>query len=251
MTTDTFHKVASEKFFINGKPITIWGCAKGSGMIAPNMATMLCFILTDAKIPTGILKKSLVEAANVSFNCLTVDGDTSTNDTVLILANGMADSKNITGGKPLEIFTSKLKSLTIRLTEMLASDGEGATHLVIVNVTGARNFSDAKLAAKCIAESPLVKTAIYGRDANWGRITAALGRSGAYVVPEKTTIALDDLTLFSKGKPLAFNESKALKILSSKKVEINVNLGLGKGKARYYTCDFSEGYIKINAAYRT
>jgi len=251
MTTDTFHKISSARFSIGGKTITIWACAKGSGMIAPDMATMLSFILTDAKISPAALKKALVEAADVSYNRLTVDGDTSTNDTVFILANGEAQNPAITGGRDLKIFTKKLKEVTTKLAQMLASDGEGATKLIIVNVSGARNADDARRAAKAVAESPLVKTAIYGRDANWGRITATLGRCGAAVNPSKTDVSFGNLKVFSKGRPADFSEAEALKILSAEKVEININLGLGKSGTRYYTCDFSEGYIRINAAYRT
>ncbi|MDI6757354.1 MAG: bifunctional glutamate N-acetyltransferase/amino-acid acetyltransferase ArgJ, partial [Endomicrobiia bacterium] len=252
MTTDTFPKTASASFSAGGKTSTIWACAKGSGMIAPNMATMLSFILTDAAATKAALSSALKAAVAVSFNRLTVDSDTSTNDTVLILSNGAAGNRPIKkGGRDFAVFCAALEKLCARLAETLASDGEGATKLIIVNVAGARNETDAARAAKCVAESPLVKTAVYGRDANWGRVVAALGRSGAAVEPAKTAVAFGGLSVFKRGRPSGFSESAAAKILSSKKVEINIDMGIAKGAARYFTCDFSEGYVKVNAAYRT
>jgi glutamate N-acetyltransferase/amino-acid N-acetyltransferase len=251
MTTDTFPKSAYATFMSGGKRSTIWACAKGSGMIAPNMATMLSFILTDAAITKNALSRALKKAADASFNRLTVDGDTSTNDTALILANGAAQNRKIDGGRDFAAFSAALRKVCVHLAETLASDGEGATKLMVVNVDGARNDSEAARAAKCVAESPLVKTAVYGRDANWGRVVAALGRSGALVSPAATSVAFGRLKVFERGRPASFSEAAAKKILSAKKVEINIKIGSGKGEAKYFSCDFSEGYIKVNAAYRT
>lgn len=251
MTTDTFPKSTAATFMAGGKRATIWACAKGSGMIAPDMATMLSFILTDAAITKNALARALKKAAAASFNRLTVDGDTSTNDTALILANGAARNREIDGGRGFAAFSAALQKVCVHLAETLAADGEGATKLMVVNVAGARNDSEAARAAKCVAESPLVKTAVYGRDANWGRVVAALGRSGAFVSPADTAVAFGRLTVFERGHPAGFSEASAKKILSAKKIEINIKIGSGRGEAKYFSCDFSEEYIKVNAAYRT
>ncbi|MFH0947613.1 MAG: bifunctional ornithine acetyltransferase/N-acetylglutamate synthase [Elusimicrobiota bacterium] len=275
MTTDTFPKIVSKKFFLpslslrhrrtysaipypfaTGEPtrlstVSIWACAKGSGMIEPNMATMLSFILTDAKIKKEALSRALKIATEKSFNCLTVDGDTSTNDTVFVLANGEAKNEIIPGGENFRLFCDKLTAVCVELTKMLARDGEGATKLITVNVKGAKTIADAKKIAKTVANSPLVKTAIFGNDANWGRIVAAIGRSEVKVDPKKVDVSFGNLCVFKKGSPIVFSELEAKKILNQKEVNLNLNLNLGGSSATVYTCDFTEGYIKINASYRS
>jgi len=251
MTTDTFPKQAFSSFKINGRTVNIWGCAKGSGMIEPNLATMLGFILTDAVIEKSALNKALKNVAEISFNALTVDGDTSTNDTLILLANGSAGNKKISGGGNFNIFCRELEKVCMQLTKMLAADGEGATKLIEINVIGAKTMNDARRIAKTVANSPLVKTAVFGNDANWGRILAAVGRSGVPVVPEKMSISFGNLRVFNAGAPVCFSESKAKKILSGKEVAINIFLNLGSKRAKVLTCDFTEGYIKINASYRS
>ncbi|HAX61981.1 MAG TPA: hypothetical protein DCX95_05445, partial [Elusimicrobia bacterium] len=251
MTTDTFSKIKNVKLKIKNSEITIWGCAKGSGMIEPNLATMLSFILTDAQITKDALSRALKIATELSFNCLTVDGDTSTNDTVFALANGVAKNKIISEGKNFQLFCAQLTAVCIELTKMLAHDGEGATKLITVNVMGAKNIYDAKKIAKTVANSPLVKTAIFGNDANWGRIVAAIGRSGVMVDSKKVDVSFGNLCVFKKGHPVSFSEEIAKKIILQKSVSININLNSGKEYATVYTCDFSDGYIKVNASYRS
>ncbi|MEW6557296.1 MAG: bifunctional glutamate N-acetyltransferase/amino-acid acetyltransferase ArgJ [Elusimicrobiota bacterium] len=251
MTTDTFPKILSSQFSILNSDVIIWGCAKGSGMIEPNLATMLSFILTDANITKSALNKALKIAVEKSFNCLTIDGDTSTNDSVFILANCKAKNKIISEDKNFELFCNKLTKVCLELTKMLARDGEGATKLIAVNIKNAKTETDAKRIAKTVANSPLVKTAIYGNDANWGRIVAAIGRSGIDISPKRIDIAFDNLCVFRKGQPTNFSEEKVKKIISKKDVSVNINLNTGNKTATVYTCDFSEGYIKVNASYRT
>ncbi|MFA5779873.1 MAG: bifunctional glutamate N-acetyltransferase/amino-acid acetyltransferase ArgJ [Elusimicrobiota bacterium] len=251
MTTDTFSKIINSQFSILNSEINIWACAKGSGMIEPNLATMLSFILTDAQITKEALSRALKIAVEKSFNCLTVDGDTSTNDTVFALANGAAKNKLIFYGKNFQLFCDKLTAVCIELTKMLARDGEGATKLIAVNVRGAENIYDAKKIAKTTANSPLVKTAIFGNDANWGRIVAAIGRSEVKVDSKKVDVSFGNLCVFKKGRPVSFSEEIAKKIILQKVVSININLNSGKKYATVYTCDFSDGYIKVNASYRS
>lgn len=252
MTTDTFPKLVSSTFsLLPSTRCTIWACAKGSGMIEPNLATMLSFILTDAQITKEALSRALKIATELSFNCLTVDGDTSTNDTVFVLASGAAKNKLISDGKNFRLFCDKLTAVCIELTKMLARDGEGATKLIAVNVRGAKNIHNAKKIAKTVANSPLVKTAIFGNDANWGRIVAAIGRSGVKVDSKKVDVSFGNLCVFKKGRPVGFSEAIARKIILQKVVSININLNSGKEYATVYTCDLSDGYIKVNASYRS
>jgi len=251
MTTDTFPKYVSSQFKIGGKTVKIWGCAKGSGMIEPNLATMLSFILTDAAIEKSALNAALKVAAEFSFNCLTVDGDTSTNDTLLVMANGLAGNRIIVCGGDFEKFCGELLKICLRLTKMLAADGEGATKLITVNVNGAKTLCDARKIAKTVANSPLVKTAVFGNDANWGRILAAAGRSGAEIEPAKMDILFGKMHVFRHGAPVKFSEADAKKLLAQKEVEINIELNIGRESISVYTCDLTEGYIKVNASYRS
>ncbi|OGR52695.1 MAG: bifunctional ornithine acetyltransferase/N-acetylglutamate synthase [Elusimicrobia bacterium RIFCSPLOWO2_02_FULL_39_32] len=249
MTTDKVPKFEKREFIMEGKTVRLWGCVKGAGMIHPNMATMLSFILTDAELPIPIMKKMLKTSCDQSFNAATVDGDTSTNDSVFFLANGL--SAKIKKPKDLEKFNFELKSLCESLTKKMISDGEGATKLIQVIVRGARSNREAKKIAEVVATSPLVKTAFFGEDANWGRILAAAGRSGVKFHPNKTDLLLENLSLAKKGKAVIFSETKAKKILSQKEIRIFLNLHEGKASAHYWTCDFSLDYVKINSDYRS
>lgn len=251
MTTDTFAKISVKQVEIAGKKGTIAGIAKGAGMICPNMATMLCFIVTDIAVHPKALDAALREATNRSFNLLSVDNDMSTNDTVMIMANGRLDNPLATKRSPCYAnFKSALNEITYDLARMIAEDGEGATKLIEVIVTGARSESDAGRIALSVANSMLVKTAVYGRDPNWGRIMAAIGYSGIEVNENKIHISLNKVKLVSKG--MGTNREKAARnALSNKNIIITIDLGTGKENARALTCDLTEGYIKINAHYGT
>lgn len=252
ITTDTHPKSVAVEVEIEGQTVRIGGCAKGAGMIAPDLATMLCFLTTDADIEPLLLRKALQEAVDRSFHCLTVDGDTSTNDSVFLLANGRSSAP------PLEeaslgwkIFRKALTEVCRALARELARDGEGATKLIEVRVEGARNDQEARWVAQTIANSNLVKTAIFGRDPNWGRIMAAAGRSGAYFEPERASLYLGEHLLFRGGVPVPFNLPLVQDYLAQKEILIHLDLGQGMGSACYFTCDFSYDYVKINAEYHT
>lgn len=242
LTTDLVEKSAEDAW--DGG--SIYGCCKGSGMIAPNMATMLAFLVTDFDLGGTDLQAMLKRVADRSFNCLTVDGDTSTNDMLLLLANGAS------GVRPdLDIFEAKLTEVCVSLAKQIARDGEGATKLVEVRVTGTE---DPKRVARTIAESPLVKTAMFGNDPNWGRILAAAGRSGVAFDPGSATLTLvaagDSHVLFESGSPAAFDAKRTSTALKSDHVVIELDLGPGE-QATVYTCDFGYGYVRINAEYHT
>ncbi len=254
MTTDTFPKLATARCEIDGKPVTINGIAKGSGMIAPDMATMLAFLVTDAKLPTETLQALLKGANNQSFNCLTVDGDTSTSDTVLLFATGAAGNKlhDKPSDRALAGFRKALTQVMAELAQLIARDGEGAQKLVTVSVTGAQNDAAARVIARAIANSPLVKTAIAGADANWGRIVMAVGKSGAKADRDKLVVRLGDRPVTAKGMVLPdHDEAAATAHFKSQDVRIGVDVGIGKGKAVVWTCDLTHGYIDINADYRS
>lgn len=252
MTTDTFAKEYAVEILLSGVPVRIGGIAKGSGMIAPNMATMLAFITTDVNISHTLLKKAFTKASDMSFNRITVDGDTSTNDMALILANGKAENKTIVSEQTdYKTFYNALEHVLITLSKMIVKDGEGATKFVEVIVLGAKSKKDAELAGRTICNSPLVKTAIYGEDANWGRILAAVGRSGISFHPEKTEIYFDDLRILGQQYDISFSEALAKKVLMKKEITITVDLHGGNHSATFWTCDFSIDYVKINANYRT
>ncbi len=249
MTTDTFAKVASRKINIAGKTGTIAGIAKGAGMISPNMATMLCFILTDIAVKPEALDSALRETVRKSFNRLTVDNDMSTNDTVLIMANGMLRNKPIKKNSSLYCkFENALSEITCKLSKMIAMDGEGATKLIEVIVKGAKTKSDAEKVTRTIANSLLVKTAIYGENPNWGRIMAAIGHTGVEIKEEKINVFINNFKIVNKG----IGTNKVPKnLLSKKEIIITVDLGLGKKEAKIFTCDLTEEYVKINASYMT
>ena len=251
MTTDTFPKIVAKRKKIGNKMITITGICKGAGMIQPNMATMLSFIVTDAVINKPALDAALRQAVGRSFNRITIDGDMSTNDTVLILANGAANNKAIKmKSKGYEVFEGALTELAYELSELIVRDGEGATKLVEVEVRNAKSEMDAEKGAFAIANSLLVKTAIYGNDANWGRLMAALGYSGIALKEEKTDIYLNGLLVARNGMTTGVDK-EANDRLKDKRIKIVADLHLGKGNAKVLTCDLTEGYVKINAEYRT
>lgn len=252
MTTDTFMKEYAVEIMLGGKPVRIGGMAKGSGMIAPNMATMLAFVTTDALIPHALLKKTLRTVTDLSFNRITVDGDTSTNDMALIMANGAAGNTSLTEhSADYKIFAAALQHVFIVLSKMIVKDGEGATKFVEITVKGAPSHADAEVACRTICNSSLVKTAIHGEDANWGRILAAVGRSGIRFNPEKTEIYFGKLRILGKNYDISFSEEKAKKILQKKDIVITVDLHSGGHAATFWTCDLSREYVTINASYRS
>ncbi|WP_417916213.1 bifunctional glutamate N-acetyltransferase/amino-acid acetyltransferase ArgJ [Candidatus Electronema sp. JC] len=254
MTTDTVPKTSSATISIDGAEVNLLACAKGAGMIMPNMATMLCFAVTDANIAQPALQAAVSSGADLSFNRITVDGDTSTNDTVLCLANGAAGNALIDASRPeqLALFTEALHGIFKDLAKQIVRDGEGATKLVTIRVEGAATQEDAVNAARTIANSPLVKTAFFGEDANWGRIIAALGRSGAAFQPERVAIAFDGALLVENGFGLGKEaEAAATQVLKNKEFAVTVGLGAGAAAAEMLTCDLSCDYVKINANYRS
>ncbi|MCX6374500.1 MAG: bifunctional glutamate N-acetyltransferase/amino-acid acetyltransferase ArgJ, partial [Armatimonadetes bacterium] len=252
MTTDTRPKEASVEIEIGGKTVRIGGMAKGAGMICPNVATMLAFITTDAAISPEMLQDCLARSAEVSFNCLTVDGDTSTNDTVIMLANGVAGNPVMTSeGPDLSEFKKGLDLVTTDLAKQIAADGEGATKLVEIVVQGAKTYEDCRQIAKTIANSPLVKTAIFGCDPNWGRILAAAGRAGVEFDPKAVDLSLGDTLVVKGGEPVALSEQEAHDYLTGSEVLVNLRVGGERYGATVWTCDFSYDYVKINAEYHT
>ncbi len=255
MTTDTVLKIASIALEMGGRTVRIAGMAKGSGMIHPNMATMLAVITTDAPLAPADLQTLLRRAVAVSFNRISVDGDTSTNDTVVALANGAVGGENLNGDE-LAQFAGALENVCVRLAKKIARDGEGATKLVEIRVTGAASEADAVRAAETIATSPLSKTALFGNDPNWGRFLAAVGRSGAQVDPTRASLwlAAGDvrLQLVGAGQPLPFNAEKMSAALAANSdIFITVDVGIGTAEAVYWTCDLSYKYVEINAEYHT
>lgn len=256
MTTDTVQKQAAVEVTLDGKTVTIGGMAKGSGMIHPNMGTMLCFITTDAAISAEMLRKALLSCVDVSFNRISVDGDTSTNDSCIVLANGLAGNGEITGeGADFTEFCSGLRHVCIKLARMMAADGEGAKHLITCLVRRAESEEKAELVGKSIIRSPLVKTAIFGTDANWGRILAAAGYSGAEFDPGKCSVAFmsdsGSIKVCENGCGLLFDEDMAKKILSEKEIIIDFDMGEGSAEVTCWGCDLSYDYVKINGDYRT
>jgi glutamate N-acetyltransferase/amino-acid N-acetyltransferase len=252
MTTDTFPKLASKTLRISGKTVRIAAVAKGAGMIHPKMATMLCFIMTDAAVGKGLLKRLLKDAADRTFNRLTVDGDTSTSDTALLMANGLAgNAPVVAGSKDAARFGRALHDICHELARMIARDGEGATKLVEVEVRGAKSAKDAARGAFAVANSLLVKTALYGNDSNWGRIMAALGSSGIAMDEEKTDIYIGKVKIAGRGRATGKDALAGEVLKRSKEVRLSVNLGLGDASDRVLTCDLSEEYVRINAEYRT
>ena len=257
MTTDTFPKEVAVRLTLAGATVTIGGVAKGSGMIAPQLAgpphaTMLAYVTTDAVISQVLLQSVLEKGVSQSLNRITVDGDTSTNDTILALANGTAGNAPLEAGSPdLEAFSAAFEALLKKLAKMIARDGEGATKLIEITVTGARSEEEAAKAASAIARSNLVKTAVHGEDANWGRILAAVGYSGIDFNPAETMIYFGDLKILGKNYSIEFSEEEAKKILAKCQVKLTVQLNSGPCSATFWTCDLSKEYVRINASYRS
>jgi glutamate N-acetyltransferase/amino-acid N-acetyltransferase len=252
MTTDLVPKISCRSLHWGGHPSWLAGMVKGSGMIHPNMATMLGYLMTDVSISQALLRPLLKEITDLTFNRLTVDGDTSPSDSVVLLANGASGAKAITKkGAEYKAFREALLAVCTDLSKAVAQDGEGATKLVTVKITGAKNDADAKVAAMAVAKSPLVKTAIFGADPNWGRILVAVGYSGAKVDEYKAKVDIGGYRLYSGGPKAGWSRDKLRKILSEKEVEIRVDLGLGKGASTVWTCDLTYDYVRINGDYTT
>jgi glutamate N-acetyltransferase/amino-acid N-acetyltransferase len=253
MTTDTRIKEAALRVDVNGRPVTMGALAKGVGMIEPHLATMLCFVTTDAVIGREALAAATRRAVDRSFNRITVDGDQSTSDTVAVMANGLAENSTVAPGRPgLRQFSAGLEALMTKMARMLVDDGEGVTKLVAVTVTGAASRRDALVAARSIANSPLVKTAINGGDPNWGRIIMALGKSAAKVDPDRVCIAFGDQVVVERGLlKEGVHLARVREIMGQREYAIAVDLGLGRGEERVWTCDLSEEYVRINAKYTT
>jgi len=251
MTTDKKLKSYAVKVSLSKGDVVIGGICKGSGMIMPNMATMLGFMSTDAAIDQSIIQKLLTDCVNSSFNKISVDGETSTNDMVTLMANGASGIEVAEGTQDYEDFMEALLSICQDMAKSIVSDGEGATKLVQINVINAKTAEDANLIGKAIANSPLVKTAINGRDANWGRIVSAAGNSGADVIPEKISVSFNELPILKENFDIVLDEEKALKVLSLPEFDINIDINNGNQSCTWWTCDFSEEYVRINADYRT
>ena len=252
MTTDVRRKQSQATVNISGVEVRIGGIAKGAGMIDPNVATMLSFITTDAAISPEILQDAISRSANLSYNCLTVDGDTSTNDTVIILANGQAGNVIIDSyGPDMDLFQRALDEVTTSLAKQIAADGEGATKVVEIMVEGAKSYDDCKKIAKTVANSPLVKTALFGNDPNWGRVFAAAGRAGVEFDPKEADLYFGEILLVEDGEPIAFPAQEAHDYLTGKEVLIRLKVGNEPYSAKVWTCDFSYEYVKINAEYHT
>src|SRR6201981_2421378 len=251
-TTDTRPKTAAASFKMAGKRVHFVGCAKGAGMIHPNMATMLAFVTTDAAIAPSLLQKTLHDVTSRTFNAISVDGDTSTNDTLLVLANGEAGAPSIKAGTSAHrAFTAALEEVGRSLALQIVADGEGAQRVIEIEVRNAKTEAAAKRIAETIATSPLVKTAFAGGDPNWGRIFAAAGRSGVKFDTALVDIKMAGIPVLRRGQPLDFNERAASNKLLAEHVPLVVALHAGQAKARYWTCDFTAEYVRINASYRT
>ncbi|MCK0472664.1 bifunctional glutamate N-acetyltransferase/amino-acid acetyltransferase ArgJ [Halalkalibacter sp. APA_J-10(15)] len=253
LTTDTINKKACFKTVVNGETITVGGVAKGSGMINPQMATMLSFVTTDAVIESEVLQQALATITNETFNQITVDGDTSTNDMVVVMASGLAEHEPLTPAHPdWEGFYEALKLTCQSLAKQIARDGEGATKLIEVHVNGALTDEDASKVAKKIVGSDLVKSAIYGTDANWGRIICAIGYSGCEIDPNTIDIAIGPIQTLEKSQPVTFSEEEAKAYMEENDtIMIEVHLHVGEGKGKAWGCDLSYDYVRINAGYRT
>ncbi len=254
MTTDTFPKAAVRRALIGGTEVTIAGIAKGSGMIAPDLATMLCFLATDAKLPAHALQRLLAKGVRASFNCTTVDSDTSTSDTVLLFATGRAKHQRVPaeGGAVLRHFARALSEVLFDLALSVVRDGEGAQKLIRIDVTGAVTNRSAHRIGLAIANSPLVKTAVAGEDANWGRIVMAVGKAGEPADRDRLSIAIGGTWMARNGSVVAdYDETPVAAHMQGRNIHIEVDLGLGRGRATVWTCDLTHGYIDINGAYRS
>ena len=252
MTTDTVPKTFGIETEIGGVRVRVGGMAKGSGMIAPDMATMLSVITTDAAVAPDFLRQLLATAVRRSFNCITVDGDMSTNDTVIALANGAAGAAEIVGaGEAADAFYAALERVCRELARMIARDGEGATKLVNIRVSGARDETEARQVGLSVANSSLVKTAVFGRDPNWGRILCAVGYAGVDIDPEAVGVALCGTTIYKAGAGAAFDQEQLTAAMGDADIPIDIDLGQGSAQAEIFTCDLSYDYVRINAEYTT
>jgi glutamate N-acetyltransferase/amino-acid N-acetyltransferase len=254
MTTDTFAKLVTRTATIDGVPVTINGIAKGAGMIHPDMATMLAFLATDAKLPAGVLQALLVRGADRSFNCITVDSGTSTSDTLILCATGQARHRAVksAGDRRLAGFRAKLDDLLVELASLVVRDGEGAQKFITIDVTGAASDKAARRIGLAVANSPLVKTAIAGGDANWGRIVMAVGKAGEKADRDRLRIGIGGVTIAEKGQRRPnYDEAPVALHIKGRDIAIAVDVGVGNGKARVWTCDLTHGYIDINADYRS
>lgn len=252
ITTDTHSKSVTCEFELSGKTVRMGAIAKGSGMIRPNMATMLCYITTDIAIDQALLQKAVSGCVEKSFNMISIDGDMSTNDMVIVLANGEANNAKITEeNADYQIFFDKLMMLCTELAKQIAADGEGASKFLTINVKGAKSFADAKTVGMAIANSPLVKTAFFGEDPNWGRVICAVGYSGADMVPEKTVVKFGGITIFANGTGATYDEKALAHVMKEKDIVIDIELNMGQEDATVWSCDLSYEYVKINGEYHT
>ena len=253
MTTDTFAKTCGYVVDVGGSSVRFGGMAKGAGMICPNMATVLAVVTTDAAVSPDVLQKALTDAVEVSFNRITVDGDMSTNDMLVVLANGMAGNPQVTSaeGPAYEAFAAGLAAAALNLAKKVAKDGEGATKFIEIEVQGALDEADAKKAGMAIANSPLVKTAFFGQDPNWGRILAAAGYSGAALDPEKTNLMIGGVQIAAGGLRADFDDKALRSVMAEREIKVVIDLGVGAAAATVYTCDMSYEYVKINGEYTT
>ena len=251
MTTDLVSKESAVTVEIGGKTVTVAGATKGSGMIHPDMATMLAFVTTDAAIGQDCLNGIVQRAADHSFNVISVDGDTSTNDTFIVIANGAAGNAPISGGEDEALIEEAITHVSMELAKAIVRDGEGATKLIEINVSGALSDEDARQAARVISTSPLVKTAVFGNDPNWGRVMMALGRSGIEMQESKVTLHFNDICVLENGQAVPFDRDDAVERMKQPEVRFDVSLGLADGAATAWTCDFSYEYVRINGEYTT
>jgi glutamate N-acetyltransferase/amino-acid N-acetyltransferase len=251
MTTDTRPKLAGERRLIDGKEVTLLGIAKGAAMIGPRMATMLAFLLTDAPIRAYELQAILADAVDSSFNCLSVEGHASTNDTVLLISSTAAREAALRG-EDVATFYGMVRSACESLARQIADDGEGATHFVTIDVEGCRSTADARAIARCVAESPLVKTAIHGADPNWGRIVSAAGYSGVAFEEEELSLWINGVPVYRRGAPVPFDDGGLSESLRTRRpVDLRLTLASGEAKARFWTCDLTAEYVRLNADYTT
>ena len=252
ITTDTYSKSCATEVMIGGKQVRFGAIAKGSGMIQPNMATMLAFITTDAAIDGKLLQKALSEVVEISFNMISIDGDMSTNDMAVVLANGAAGNAKITAeDADYEAFKATLAEICKGLSQHIASDGEGATKFLTVHVMGTKSFADAKTIAMSVAKSPLVKTAFFGEDPNWGRVICAVGYAGVPMNPETTVVKFGGIPVYAHGVGADYDEAALKKVMGEHDIVIDIDMGMGTQEATVWTCDFSYEYVKINGEYHT
>ena len=250
ITTDTYSKTCATEVTIGGKEVRLGVIAKGSGMIQPNMATMLCFITTDVNIEQKLLQEALSEITEVSFNMISVDGDMSTNDMVTVMANGMAENPKITEkNEDYDKFYATLKEMCVELSKKIASDGEGATKFLTIHVHGADSFANAKQVGMSVAKSPLVKTAFFGEDPNWGRVICAVGYSGVKISPEKTVIKFGEVPVYAHSVGVSFDNAALRKVMAEHDILIDIDLGEGDEEATVFSCDLSYRYVAINSEY--